>query len=164
MRLGIALVAALPLLACNGDGIDGCPNEESIFELGTGTDPAWSLLNDGDNGIIVAGGQGGFHVDAAGRVGPFTQEALLVGTINVPGVAEPEVARVSTSRALANYQDDTCTGEFWGLQVVFNTTEPQRICNLNGRDADLQVTVETADGTITLSETRTLTMRYQECR
>ena len=151
------------LVACDGGNpFGGCPNSDLLLELGTGESDL-QLLDNGDDASIIRGGQGGFHVDAAGRIGPIGQEVDIIATLTIPSApGSPEVGNGRSSRALANYDDPSCSGEFWGLRVVMNAqnSTEQRIQQMRGREGILDVTVVDLNDEESISESLSVMLTF----
>lgn len=158
MRLMMVLMVA--------GALSGCDETIPMLELGTGTGPDWVPLEDGGTADIVMGGQGGFHVDAAGRIGPYRQEARLSGRLIIPDAPVAEVAVASGfNQFLVNYDDSTRTGEFWAMQVrvvqQFNSANIIRN-QMNGQFATLEVTVAELDEGNPITESVDVRLRFQQ--
>lgn len=161
--VALAMVGSIALTGC--DGLAGCGNEDPQLVLGTGADASWVEITSGDPADIIEGGQGGFHVDAAGRIGPVPQEAQLSGSLTIEGAPTPEVAvAVPFNQFLAGYDDSTCEGEFYGLQlrIIQQFNDPMIIRNnMNGQTATMEVTVAELGGTNPVTESIDVRLRFQ---
>ena len=166
MRIELVLASLVPLalVACDNP-LRGCPGDDTTLALGTGSSGVM-LLNDGDVAPIVRGGQGGYHVDVAARGGPLPFEVQISTTLTIPSAPDsPEVGVGQAQRALANYDDDSCEGEFWGLRAVMipQYSTPGAVCLMNGREGVIDVTVQTLDGDVLVEDTITVLLRHDAC-
>lgn len=158
--LALAAVGSLALTGC--DELAGCGNENPTLLLGEGASLEWVPLSDGDEVTIVQGIQGGYHVDAAGQIGPYRQEVTISGSLTVldgKGGQPTEVAQAQPfNYFLVDYDDSTCTGEFYGAQVrlLQDFNNEMRIRQMLGRDATIEVTVTDLDGNDAVTESRTV--------
>ncbi len=169
-RRALSLVGALGLVAActdGGDPLANCPDESLTLELGTGAND-YEPVGDGDTLEIIAGNQGGYHVDASGLVGPLPQSVQVTGTLTTLAPNAPKDQRVVASGQaqvdLAAYDDPSCTGEFWGMRLFTESNELQRICQITRAGAVMEVTVGDLDGTVSVTESVEVQLRSRECQ
>ncbi|MBX2798672.1 MAG: hypothetical protein KTR31_13405 [Myxococcales bacterium] len=145
LRLATALLIGVAS-ACSGDGVtDPCMDEMSLA-VGTGS-TGFHPLGSGDPLQMVHGPQGGWHVDLSAAVGNTFQSVEVRSELTVPDIGTTPIAGGDEHVdfvGLVAYDELTCAGEVWSVQVLIDNFKPvniTRICGLHGKEAVFEVTV-----------------------
>ncbi len=130
--------------------VGDCTDGGIALEVGSG-ELAFEALSSGDGVNMVHGPQGGWHLEAAGRVVGAKQEISILPKIVLSGMGDLQVAGDQQAQfvALANYDAETCTGDFFGVRTFLDDvltppnggTYQEFICEMAGT-ATLEITVE----------------------
>lgn len=123
-----------------------CTAEDITLEVGTGKS-GYVPLEDGDPVTMVHGPQGGWHVETGGRLLNSEREIAIYPSIRsedleVTGDQQPAY------QALADYEETTCEGVFYGVRTFVEATRDSGptgldfVCALAGRTVTFALTTE----------------------
>jgi hypothetical protein len=141
------------------DVVGGCFDDPMTVTPGTG-DVAYIPLAANDPVVIHHGPQGGWHIETAGFVEHAAQALSIQPKVTIVsqglGIAGTELpvppdesGDLPEFKALANYSDQECLGEFWGVRAFIDdvVTPPggmsyqEFICTLEGEQLELEINI-----------------------
>ncbi len=148
--------------------VEDCGDDDPmVLSLGTGVD-GFVQLTEGDPVTMVHGPQGGWHMDVAGEVQHAVQDVSVLAVVTALDAPTPTVIAGADGGlqyiALAAYDDESCSGAFWGLRAFVDDFVPpdgierqQVICTRGGQQVEIEITLtEVLDPEFT-REPRTVT-------
>jgi hypothetical protein len=131
----------------------GCFADPMALTPGTGAD-AFEPLVGGEVVTIWHGPQGGWHIDTAGEAFHAPQNVSILSVVTaidapVPTVIAGAGGSVDAElKGLVAYDDQICSGQFWGVRAFVDDVAPPGgsslqdvICTLEGQQLEIEITV-----------------------
>ena len=147
-------IIAISVAACGGDNQPPRPDAAGIeLEVGTGT-TSFVPLSPGDSLEIVAGPQGGWHVDVSALFSGISPDGAIVRYSVVDGdtsLSFPSAYRVFSTGLIAQGDAWLHLGRFAQLDIA---TAAEAV----GRDVALRVTIEPESGGVVATDERDVTL------
>lgn len=151
------LVVLVALTGCTEEEEGRAPRPSApapvspAVELGTG-DRAYEPLAPGDTVIVWHGQQGGYHVEVGAHVVGLPETVAVDPTIRAAATGEVLTQPSPAYLALAEFDEDSASGTFWGVQARLDAgMDPagvELVCGLEGQGLLLEVSVSEIGGTL----------------
>lgn len=133
--------------------VEGCLAEPMALTPGTGAESFQPLLG-GEEVTIWHGPQGGWHIDTAGEAIHSPQNVSILSVVTAIDLPTPVViaggdGAIDTElKGLVAYDDQLCSGQFWGVRAFVDDIVPpmgsslqEVICTLGGQQLEIAITV-----------------------
>ena len=131
----------------------GCFADPISLIPGTGAD-SFIPLAGGEEVTIWHGPQGGWHIETAGEAAHTPQNVSILSVVTA--IDQPQQIVIAGAggatdaelKGLVAYDDELCSGTFWGVRAFVDDIEPPDgsslqdvICTLEGQQLEIAITV-----------------------